>query len=383
MQFPKFASVRLLAMLPAAAFLFAAPAPLQAEDLEVTVMPTRKSVATRPLPPGTTADINVILRNTGKAAIAPIQISVRLESLAFANSDGWQQQGDRLFTTIKTLGPDASAERLLRIRVETAPLDIANAHVRAEVKVADGKTIDAETTLRIADCAGAYRTRLLNLRESLSTPVRDAAEEMRRGDPTLPLTRQFPYAAKRNNELARLERTAAAFTARRGGDAQMATEWFRFMIQRWGSELNAYASQPANPGLCANNYYQIAGYRQGLLPITKHIDATREAAEKALELARKESGESGSADEIVRALLKAAGSDAALDGAALTALAALRASPGNGQRLAPEMIGKLSAAETAAWLADADKRGQKLVQAIEQVLGTIANAHKETCVCAF
>jgi hypothetical protein len=88
-------------------------------------------------------------------------------------------------------------------------------------------------------------------------------------------------------------------------------------------------------------------------------------------------------DEIVRSLLRTAGVEAAANGTALAALSALRASPPSGQRLAPEMIEKLSAAETAAWLADADKRGQKLIDAIEQVLATIAKAHKETCVCAF
>jgi hypothetical protein len=382
MQFPSFAFVRLLPVLPAA-FLLAVPVPLLAEGLELTVMPARHSVANRPLPPGATPVINVILRNTGKSSATPVQLSVRVESVSFAISEGWQRQGDRFLTTIKSLAPNASVERPLRIQVETAPLEIANARVLAEATGPDGKTVNAETTLRIGDCAGAYRARLASLRENLSVPVRDAAEEMRRGDGALPLSRQFPYSGKRNSELARLERLAAAFTARRGGDAQMASEWFRFMIQRWGSELNAYASQPANPGLCANNYYQIAGYRQGLLPITKHIDTTRAAAERALELARKESGESGSVDEIVRSLLRTAGVEAAANGTALAALSALRASPPNGQRLAPEMIEKLSAAETAAWLADADKRGQKLIDAIEQVLATIAKAHKETCVCAF
>jgi hypothetical protein len=43
----------------------------------------------------------------------------------------------------------------------------------------------------------------------------------------------------------------------------------------------------------------------------------------------------------------------------------------------------LSLVETAAWLAEADRRGQVLVLAIEQTLSAISAAHKESCVCAF
>jgi len=382
MPFPSAAFIRPCMIVPAVLF-FLLSTPLHAQPIELTVTPAGSAATGRPLPPGAMPALNIRVRNDGQSALAPVEISVRLEAIASTKMEGWQLQGDRLQTTIKSVAGGASAERTLRLRIETAPLEVSSARVLVEAKGPDGKAVGAETSLQVADCAGAYRVRLAGLRETLSLPVRDAAEEMRRGDPALP-ARQFPYVGKRNSELARLERLAAVFTARRGGDAQMATEWFRYMIARWASELNAYTSQPANPGLCANNYYQIAGYRQGLLPITKHIDATRAAAEKALEFARKESGESGGADEIVRVLLKAAGIDAAPESApALTALAALRASLRNGQRLEPDMIKKLSAAETAAWLVDADRRGQKLIDAIEQTLATISTAHKETCVCAF
>ncbi len=383
MQFPSAISVRLCRFLPAAILLLTS-ASLHAQSIELTVTPKGNAAAGRPLPPGALPVLSIALRNNGKTALGPVEISVRLEAITAAKTEGWRQQGGVLRNSIRSVPASAGVERMLRLRVDTAPPEPSNARVLVEAKGPDGKAVSAETSLRVADCAGAYRTRLANLRESLSEPMRDAAEDMRRGDPALPLGRQFPYGGKRNSELARLERLAAAFAARRGGDAQMATEWFRYMILRWESELNAYTSQPANPGLCANNYYQIAGYRQGLLPITKHIDATRAAAEKALELARKESGERGGTDEIVRALLKSAGSEPDSNGThVLAALAELRASLRNGQRLEPDMIENLSVAETAAWLADADRRGQKLVQAIEQVLSAIAAAHKETCVCAF
>lgn len=371
-------------MIVPAVFFLLGPALSHAQPLELTVTPTGNAAGSRPLPPGAMPALTIAVRNTGKAALGPVEISVRLDAIAATKMEGWQLQSDTLRTTIKSVAAGASIERMLRLRVERAPLAASNARVAVAARGPGGRTAAADASLPIADCAGAYRARLAGLRETISAPVRDAAEDMRQADPALPAARQFRHAGKRGSELARLERLAAAFAARRGGDAQMATEWFRYMVARWASELNAYTSQPANPGLCANNYYQIAGYRQGLLPITRHIEATRTAAEKALELARKESSESGNATEIVRALLKAADFEAAPEDAhALAALAALRASLRNGQRLEPELVEKLSVAETAAWLADAERRGQKLIDAIEQTLATIATVHKETCVCAF
>jgi hypothetical protein len=356
--------------------------PVRAEGIELKIVPKGSAASGRPLPPGASPLISVELRNREKSASGPVEISVRLEGLAAGKSDGWQPQGETLRAAVKSIPAGGETDRALRLRVEKAPNEGATARIATEAKTRDGATVTAEAAIPVRDCAGAYRTKLAELRESLSTPVRDAAEAMRREDAALPMSRLFPYAGRRNNELARVERVAGPFAARRGSDAQMQTEWFRFMIQRWGSELNAYASQPPNPGLCANNYYQIAGYRQGLLPITKHIETTQAAADKALELARKDSGESGNVDEIARALAKSSGADVAADASAFAVLARLQ-SNGNGLRADPALVEKLSTVETAAWLADADARGQKLIQAIEQVLATIAGAHKESCTCAF
>lgn len=380
MRFPSFLS-RHACGLAAGVFLSTAPL-LHAQPIELKISPKGGATGERPLPPGASPALIIELHNAGKKTLGPVELSVRLDGIAAEKAEGWQHRGATLRTTIKSVPAGGDIDRSLRLRIEKAENEETTARVLAEARGPDGTSVTAEATVRVRDCAGAYRAKLAELRESLSTPVRDAAEAMRRGDLALPTGRQFPYAGKRNNELGRVERAAGPFVVRRGSDAQMETEWFRFMIQRWESELNAYASQPANPGLCANNYYQIAGYRQGLLPITRHIDATQAAAEKALALARKESGQGGSVEEIARALAKTAGVDVSADASAFTVLAELR-SASNGRRLEPAQIEKLSVAETAAWLADADRRGQKLVQAIEQVLATIASAHKETCVCAF
>jgi hypothetical protein len=274
-------------------------------------------------------------------------------------------------------------ERELRLRVEKAPLGPAKLKVSVEAKGPDGSLVEAATELTVADCAGAYRGKLAALRESLSQPMRDAADELRKSDLTLPSGRQFPPSGVRGGDLARAERLAASFAARGGADPQFSTEWFRYLIVRWASELDAYTGQAETPGVSTNNDYPIAGYRQGLLPITKQIDATHAAAEVALAAARKETAiASGTVEEIVNALLKAAEINKADDRLGPLALLADARARSRG-KFDAETTRKFSLAETAAWLDETDKRGQKLAQSIEQILATISTAHKESCNCAF
>jgi hypothetical protein len=355
------------------------------QELEVTVRPNGSAASGRPLPIGAAPSVTIAVRNTGKNESGRVELTARLDGLVAQNSEVWRADGGALRAEIEPIPAEASAERTLRLRVEAAPQDAAAARISVEARQPDGKTASGSAEMKTADCAGAYRARLAAMRETLVNPVREAADELRKADPALPAARMFPFTGARSGELARAERLAATFTARRGADPQMSTEWFRFLIARWASELNAYAGQAANPGLCANNYYQIAGYRQGLLPITKHVDVTHMAAEAALEGLRKESGsDMKEIAEIVQALAKSAELEISGDHPnAISVLAAVRAATTTGKRLEPDLLKKLSLAETAAVLAETDRRGQKLAQSIEQVLGAIAAAHKETCVCAF
>lgn len=356
----------------------------RAQQFELTVTPTGSAASGRPLPVGAMPVVKILLRNAGSKSIGPIELIARFNELAPVKIEGWRLADWTLRTAITAVPPNTQIERELRLRVENAPTETAMVTVTVEANGPDGRVVSGVTELSIADCAGAYRSKLGALRATLSQPARDAADEIRRSDPALPNSRQFPPTGARSGELARAERLAAKFAARRGADPQMSTEWFRFLLQRWASELNAYAGQSANPGICANNYYQIAGYRQGLLPVTKHIEATQAAATAALEAARKETAAGAdSVESIVRLLAEAAEVEINLDNAG--ALSALADAPAMLRDHKPDadMIRKFSLAETAAWLVEADRRGQKLVQAIEQVLSTITNAHKESCVCAF
>ena len=168
----------------------------------------------------------------------------------------------------------------------------------------------------------------------------------------------------------------------------MATEWFQFIVQRWISELTLYSNQTAAPGLCANNYYQIAGYRQGLMPITNRIDTIRTATDRALVIVR-DAAKSENADETLTALtqraIKIAMPDGGADDAVRQPFEALAAANNSlrSNSADPNALRTLSLVETAAWLAEADQRGQAVRRAIEEVLSAIGAAHKESCVCAF
>ena len=384
MQFPSFDFMRAGTLAFATIGLLLGAGETRAQQLELTVTPAGSAASGRPLPVGAMPIVRISLRNSGKKPIGPVELTARFGNLAPGKTEGWRLEDRALKTTIKEVPAITPIEREFRLRVETAPIEVAKIKVTVEAKGQDGSVVEGVTELSVADCAGAYRGKLVALRATLSHPVRDAADEIRRSDPALPASRQFPPTGVRGGDHARAERLAAAFATRRGADPQMSTEWFRFLLQRWASELNAYAGQSANSGICADNYYQISGYREGLLPISKHVDATRAAAAAALEAARRETAtDADNVEAIVRFLIKAGEIEVSQEnGGALSALADARVALRD-RKLDADMIRKLSLAETAAWLTEADRRGQKLVQSLEQVLSTIAKAHKESCVCAF
>jgi len=354
-------------------------------QLEVVVTPQGNAAKERPLPNGAALNVIISIRNTGKAALGRIVITARFDGFVPATTEVWRIEGGAAISALERLAAGERTERTLRLHTANAPLATTKRSIAAEARAKDGSLVTGEAQIPVADCVGAYRAKLETLRSSLSQGVREAAEEMRRPDAGLPAGRAFPYTGARSGEVAAAERLAATTAARRGADAQMATEWFRFMIQRWASELNAYTSQPVNPGLCANNYYQIAGYRQGLLPITRHLDAIKNAAAASLKAAR-EAAKAESSDDaavLVRLLVKEA--DLQPNGQANDALSAIAAArTAFGPRLpAPDAVRKFSLVETAAWLEAADRRAQSLTREIERLLANIAVAHKESCVCAF
>src|SRR5690606_19509798 len=110
-----------------------------------------------------------------------------------------------------------------------------------------------------------------------------------------------------------------------------------------------------------------------------------EAAAMMLSLLREQrGGKTSNIETIVGELLEAAAISPAQEGAgSLATLANAYAILKKGRKLGRPLAQQFSIAETAAWLAEADRRGQQLNAAIEQVLRRIAEAHKASCVCAF
>jgi hypothetical protein len=362
--------------------------PAAAQLLDVVVTPVGSAAKNLPLPVGAAPNFSVAVRNRGNRPVGPISLTVKAEGFAPVAVQGWRADSGSLIGEIARLGAGERTERSLRLKVERAPPQPTKQNLTVEARTPDGTRISTSVELSVADCVGAYREKLSVLRTGLLQNVRDAAEKMRAGYPSLPNARLFPATGAKTGDIANAERLAAVLSTRRGGDAQMATEWFQFIIQRWTSELTLYSTQPAAPGLCANNFYQIAGYRQGLMPITNRIDAIRVAAERSFVFAR-EAAKGESSDETVPALtqrvLRVAlpnGNVEDLPRQPFEALAAARESlRGDGSDV---NSGKtLSLIETAAWLSEADRGGQALKRAIDDVLTAIGSAHKESCVCAF
>ena len=370
-------------------FLMATPLSAQsgsASRLSVIVTPQGSAAKDRPLPVGALVTLNATVRNETKDAVGPVSLSVQFEGMKGDNQANWKVEAGKITGEIAKIEPGASVGRLLRLRVEKAPFLASKKTITVEAAAGEKIRGTGTANILVADCAGAFREKLSVLRSGVLQTVRDTAEAMRRPDPSLPGSRIFPGTNARRGEIMNAERLAAPLTVRGAADAQMATEWMRFLVIRWVSELTNYSNQPVNPGLCANNYYQIAGYREGLLPITKRLDAFKESTAHALTAARFSGKDAVASDvrELVLRLAKSVEIEGIDENASVfSLLTVIRAAILRGRKLDNEQMETLSLAETAAWLGETNKRGQALTGAIEKVLGTIAEVHKESCVCAF
>lgn len=356
-----------------------------AAPLAVTVTPLGTAAKGRPLPVGATPSFRIVVRNTGTAVFAGIVLTARIDDIKADNPAVWRPEGGALVTEIPRLGAGEAIERVLKVRVEKAPSSIKTDRVLVEARTADGATAAGETELRIADCVGAYRAKLAPLRTEAAPAIRLAAEETYKPDRTLPNARLFSSTGARTGNLANAEKLAATLAANGGADPEMGREWFRFLIQRFVSELSNYAGQDANPGLCANNYYQVAGYREGMLPITRRLEAVQTAANQTIEAARAvlKAGANEDLGALARRAVLAAGLDVHEGNiSTLAVLAAARSSLKN-RTVDGEQEQALSLVETAAWLAESEGRGRALARSFEAAYATIATAHKESCVCAF
>ena len=362
-------------------------APVPSSPLTITIAPTGVAASVRPLPPGATGQLRIVIRNTGTKPITGLTLAARVDGLKPEVSAGWQAEADALVATLARLNAGASVERRLSLLVEKAPpAPGISRRISIEARSGNAALATAEFTLPVADCAAAYHARLGAIRAGALQAVKAEADAIRKSDPSFPYSRLFPTVGARTGELVKVERLATAFVNRAGADSVLAGEDLNFNFRLWASDLTAYTSQDKNPALCSGSLALTKRYRQNIAPTTNRIEAVRTAAASALELARK-AADAEPGEDIVRvaqrAIDKAGLTATNPTSSALTALSAARSSLDPDRKLAPEALEAVSMAETAAVLDAAAARVERFSAAIDAMLSAIGDAASETCVCAY
>jgi hypothetical protein len=366
------------------------PPPVSIAPLAVTVTPLGTAAGDRVLPPGAHASVRFTLRNTGKDPLTKIALKATVEGLKIDSPSAWRSEGGAFIIEIPRIGAGDEADRTIAGRVETAPPTPGGkpARIQIEAKLEDGSTAKAEASMRTADCAGAYRGKLAGIRTGEIEAVKKLADEIRKPEAGLTRGRSFQATGARSGELAVAERLAAQISGNGGGDPEMGSENMRFVVVRWTSELGAYTGQEKNAGLCTGAPAMLSVYRgEGLSTVRKRFDAIRAAAGFMLKATREatKASENEELAQIARRLAEKAGVEGVeKDASALAILARTRAFLiEKDRKIEGDEAQAFSLTETAAWLAEAEKRSQALSGAFDATLSAIAAAHKETCVCAY
>ena len=355
-------------------------------NLVVTISPLGAARDGKPLPPGAQVQIAAQVRNSGPVPLARVVLVARVEGLKLDAGSGWRLEGETLVAELPRLAAGATLERRFTVRIErAAPLPGATLRVVVEVRSDGGEVVNTEAVLKAADCAAAYHARFNGIRTGLIQDAKNEADAIRKVDPTWPRARAFAALGGKTGALANAERLAAYFLAQGGADGEFGRDPLRFNFVRWASDLTAYTSQTQNPALCSGAAQVVARYRDLIAPGTRRIETVRAAAASALDLARKATGAEAN-DDLVRVVGRAI-EKARLkldDGKPpLAQLAAARAALESDRKLDPAELEALSTSETAAVLAEAVKRIDRLGDKISGVLAAIATAAKEDCVCAY
>lgn len=351
--------------------------------LSVTATPLGAAAKEKMLPVSAVAAINLVIKNEGTEPVSKVVVIAKLDGVKLEPSGEWKADGDEIKLEIPEIKAAQELTRRLHVRVDAAPLPPGRkAEITFEVRGGDA-IARAQTAISIADCATAFHAQLTRVRIDVVENVRKLAEEVRKPDASLPRTRIFRVAA-RKGDLATLERLAAGVMARGAGIPELGREGMRYTVARWTNELRAYTGQEPNPGLCAGNYYLVAGYRQNIIPITQLTDAPKKAAARALALVRKTLDAKDDEDLSKIALRVAETANVKIENAPATTLALLeRIRDELKEKSADEQIEKLSLIETAAWLQAGAAHAAKLSNAIERTIDGMTQAQKQTCVCAY
>ena len=380
------------ALSPELAAPSAAPTPSAAPlpavpGLALTVAPLGAAAGGKPLPPGATAALNLVVRNGSPAPLARVTLTARVDGFKPEPASAWRAEDNAVIADLGRIGPNAAVTRRLVLLVERAALSPgATNRIAIEARAEGGPAASTELTLRTADCAGAYHARISGLRTGALQTAKNEADAIRKSDPAWPRSRSFPVTGARIGPVASAERLASYFLAQGGADTELGRDPLRFNIVRWASDLTAYSTQPMNPALCSGAAQFVVRYRDTIAPTSRRIEATRAAALNALETARTASGAAPGEDlaRIVRRAIENAGLKVPDETVPpLAGLSSARASLDPDKKPDASQMETLSLAETAAVLAEAAKRAEKVSGAINATLAAIATAAKETCVCAY
>jgi hypothetical protein len=359
----------------------------QADDkLSITLAPRGLAAGDKPLPPGATAGVRVIVQNNGTTALTRIHLKAAIEGLKADGQAGWRTDAGGFSAEIARLAAGEKIERSFSARVDAPPPAPATARIAVEVLSDDGGNANAEARIPIADCAGAYRGRIAPIRGVEIAAIKKLAEEIRKPEPGLPRGRIFPATAARSGPLANAERLAAQFAATAGADTELAKEGMRWLVLRWTAELGNYVSQDKNPGLCTGVAELLPIYKNSIAPLTRRLEAISAGAKTALAAAREETkAEDDDLARMARKIADKAGVEGLEDGAPVFAILAKTREflADKDKKLEADDARALSHVETAAWLAAAGKRADGLAAAFNGTLASIAAAHKDSCVCAY
>lgn len=386
MQFCNGARLRVALVMLLAAGLFSLGAQAQnASKLVLTVKPLGAAAGDKMVPVEATVGVNVTLKNDSSEPLFNVLLKAKLNGVKLNPEGGWKADGDDAVLEIPFVGPNEEISRQLNVRVAMAPMPPGrHAEIAVEAKTGEAST-SATAKFPVGDCAAAFQAELTKLRISTISEIWPTADNMRKPDTTLPRTRYFRVAMRRDRELAIIDRLAAGYQARLLSDYEFFREGVRYTARRWSDELSAFAGQDAKPGICAMNNEMIEGIRKTIAYVTVRIEPPQKAYARAMEQIRKIMN-AGENDNLAKMALKAA-EDAGvkIENPPASVFAILEAARDQLKDAKPsaEQLDNLSLVESVAWIEAQATRAKKLSDLIENSITGIREAQKKSCLCAF
>jgi len=356
-----------------------------AAKFSISAKPLGAATTDKMVPVAASVGVEITIKNEGSAALADITITAKLNGIKLVPEGGWTADGDNAVLKIASINANEEVSRRLTLRVEAAPVPPGSqAEVSIEGKA--GETIaKASAKFAVGDCAGAFHAELAKLNSSTISEIWPTADDMRKPDTTLPRMRLFRMGMRKSNDLAVLDRIAAGYQARLLSDYEFFREGVRYTVRRWSDELKSFATQEANPGICAMNSEMVEGIRKTISYVTTRIEPPQKAYARAMDLIRKALN-AGQDDDLRKIALRAAeeaGAKIENPPAEIFKLLETTRDLLKDAKPTAEQLDNLSLIESVAWIEAQALRSKKLNDLIEKSITGISEAQKKSCTCAF